>query len=42
MTDFLRKLRSHSCIADIAEYMVMLFVAVMTGVSTLRLLGLIP
>jgi hypothetical protein len=28
--------------ADVAEYVVMLFVTLMTGVSTLRLLGILP
>jgi hypothetical protein len=42
MAEFLSKTRLRGCAADIAEYTVMLFVALMTGVSTLRLLGLIP
>jgi len=42
MADFLRKTWSRRTVADIAEYMVMLFVTLMTGVSTLRLLGLLP
>jgi hypothetical protein len=42
MIEFLRKTGSHGYLADIAEYMVMLFVTLMTGVSTLRLLGILP
>jgi hypothetical protein len=42
MTDFLRKAGTTGVVADVAEYMIMLFVAVMTGVSTLRLLGILP
>jgi hypothetical protein len=42
MTDFLRKTGAPAVVANIAEYVVMLFVAVMTGVSTLRLLGILP
>ena len=42
MTEFLRKAGSHGRVADIAEYVVMLFVTLMTGVSTLRLLGILP
>lgn len=42
MTSFLQKAQFHDAVASVAEYMVMLFVAVMTGVSTLRLLGLLP
>jgi len=42
MTDFLRKRQATGVAANIAEYVVMLFVAVMTGVSTLRLLGILP
>jgi hypothetical protein len=42
MTEFLRKAGSHGRLADIAEYVVMLFVTLMTGVSTLRLLGILP
>jgi hypothetical protein len=42
MTDFLRKAGATGAIASVAEYMVMLFVTVMTGVSTLRLLGILP
>jgi hypothetical protein len=42
MTEFLRKRGSNGRLADIAEYVVMLFVTLMTGVSTLRLLGILP
>jgi hypothetical protein len=42
MTDFLRKRQATGVVANVAEYVVMLFVAVMTGVSTLRLLGILP
>jgi hypothetical protein len=42
MTEFLRKTGTAGAIANIAEYVVMLFVALMTGVSTLRLLGILP
>ena len=42
MTSFLQKARAHNVVASIAEYAVMLFVAVMTGLSTLRLLGMLP
>jgi hypothetical protein len=42
MTEFLRRSRTSGVVANIAEYVVMLFVAVMTGVSTLRLLGILP
>jgi hypothetical protein len=42
MTNFLRKAGASGVIANVAEYMVMLFVALMTGVSTLRLLGILP
>jgi hypothetical protein len=42
MTNFLRKAGAPAAIASVAEYVVMLFVAVMTGVSTLRLLGILP
>jgi hypothetical protein len=42
MVEFLSRARLRSCMADIADYTVMLFVALMTGVSTLRLLGLLP
>ena len=42
MTSFLRKAGAPGLIANVAEYLVMLFVAAMTGVSTLRLLGILP
>ena len=42
MSAFLSKVRSHSGVAEIVEWTVMLFVAAMTGMSTLRLLGLLP
>jgi hypothetical protein len=42
VTEFLRKTRESGVVVKIAEYAVMLFVAVMTGVSTLRLLGILP
>ena len=42
MTEFLRKAGSQGRVATIAEYLVMLFVTLMTGVSTLRLLGILP
>jgi hypothetical protein len=42
MTNFLQKVRAHNVVASIAEYAVMLFVAAMTGLSTLRLLGMLP
>jgi hypothetical protein len=42
MTEFLRKAGSQGQLAAVAEYLVMLFVTLMTGVSTLRLLGLLP
>jgi hypothetical protein len=42
MTEFLRKTRAPGAVVSVAEYVVMLFVAVMTGVSTLRLLGILP
>ena len=42
MTEFLRKTFASDVMANIAEYLVMLFVALMTGVSTLRLLGILP
>jgi hypothetical protein len=42
MTEFLRKTRAPGAVVNVAEYVVMLFVAVMTGVSTLRLLGILP
>ena len=42
MTEFLRKAGSQGRLADVAEYLVMLFVTLMTGMSTLRLLGILP
>jgi hypothetical protein len=42
MTEFLRRTRAPGAVVNVAEYVVMLFVAVMTGVSTLRLLGILP
>jgi hypothetical protein len=42
MTELLRKARNTDAIARVAEYAVATFVAVMTGVSTLRLLGILP
>lgn len=42
MTELLRKARATDAIARVAEYVVVTFVAVMTGVSTLRLLGILP
>jgi hypothetical protein len=42
MNDFFRRTRTSELIASIAEYVIMTFVAVMTGVSTLRLLGILP
>jgi hypothetical protein len=42
MTDFSRKTELSGVVVNIAEYMVMAFVALMTGVSTLRLLGILP
>ena len=42
MTDFLRKTGALGVVASIAECVVMLFVALMTGVNTLRLLGILP
>jgi hypothetical protein len=42
MTDFLRRTQTTGVVANVAEYVVMLFVAIMTGVSTLRLLGILP
>ncbi len=42
MTSILKTAQSNSLIANIVEYVVMLFVVVMTGVSTLRLLGMLP
>jgi hypothetical protein len=42
MADFLRKTGAFGVVVRVAEYMVMVFVAVMTGVNTLRLLGILP
>jgi hypothetical protein len=42
MTEFLRKTGTSGVVLSVAEYVVMLFVTVMTGVSTLRLLGILP
>jgi hypothetical protein len=42
MADFLRKTGAISVVVRVAEYVVMLFVGVMTGVNTLRLLGILP
>ena len=42
MAEFLRKNVSNERVANLAEYVVMLFVTLMTGVSTLRLLGILP
>ncbi len=42
MTEFLRKTRASGVVENVAEYVVMLFVAAMTGLSTLRLLGILP
>lgn len=42
MTEFLRKTRVSGVVENVAEYVVMLFVAAMTGLSTLRLLGILP
>jgi hypothetical protein len=42
MTEFLRKTRASGVVANVAEYVAMLFVAAMTGLSTLRLLGILP
>ena len=42
MADIQPKTQASGVMAKIAEYAVMLFVAVMTGVSTLRLLGILP
>ena len=42
MSELLSRLRAQRGIAEIAEWTVMLFVAAMTGISTLRLLGLLP
>jgi hypothetical protein len=42
MTELLRKARTTDAIARVAEYVVVTFVAMMTGVSTLRLMGILP
>jgi hypothetical protein len=42
MADFLRKTGAFGVVVRVAEYAVMVFVAVMTGVNTLRLLGILP
>lgn len=42
MASVLQKTQSNSLVASLVEYAVMLFVVVMTGVSTLRLLGMLP
>jgi hypothetical protein len=42
MTSLLQRARCHNMVANVAEYVVMAFVAVMTGLSTLRLLGMLP
>ena len=42
MSSLLQRAQSHSVVANIVEYVVMLFVTVMTGLSTLRLLGMLP
>lgn len=42
MASVLQKAQSNSVVANIVEYVVMLFVVLMTGVSTLRLLGMLP
>lgn len=42
MATVLQKAQSNERIAGIIEYVVMLFVVVMTGISTLRLLGMLP
>ena len=42
MASILEKAQSNGVVASIVEYAVMLFVVVMTGVSTLRLLGMLP
>lgn len=42
MASVLEKTQANSVVASIVEYAVMLFVVVMTGVSTLRLLGMLP
>jgi hypothetical protein len=42
MASVLQKTQSNSLAANILEYVVMLFVVLMTGLSTLRLLGILP
>jgi hypothetical protein len=42
MIESLRKAQSQSRVTYVAEYVVMLFVTLMTGLSTLRLLGILP
>jgi hypothetical protein len=42
MANFLGRMKLHGRVADIVEYVVMLFVTLMTGMSTLRLLGILP
>jgi hypothetical protein len=42
MIESLRKTQTHNRVTYIAEYVVMLFVTLMTGLSTLRLLGILP
>jgi len=42
MSEFLRKTVWNDRVANVAEYVVMLFVTLMTGISTLRLLGILP
>jgi hypothetical protein len=42
MASVLQKTQSNNVVANIVEYVVMLFVILMTGVSTLRLLGMVP
>jgi len=42
MASVLQKTQSSTVVASIVEYVVMLFVVVMTGLSTLRLLGMLP
>ena len=42
MANVIEKVRSNNLAASIVEYVVMLFVVVMTGLSTLRLLGMLP
>jgi hypothetical protein len=42
MIESLKKTQTHNRVTYIAEYVVMLFVTLMTGLSTLRLLGILP